>query len=171
MRHTESAGPTLRSFAGQTGWNVRAAGTSRRSARSPHEASTECDKCRYQFSVTAGTLIHDSHLPLWKWFLAVYLMCESKKGISAKQLQRMLKVSYKTAWYLTHRIRDAMGDGERPLLTDIVEVDETYVGGKRKGYGGYRGNKERVEPAQALRRRHVPPHEPARERRADEARG
>jgi transposase-like protein len=102
----------------------------------------ECDACRYQFSVTAGTLIHDSHLPLWKWFLAVYLMCESKKGISAKQLQRMLKVSYKTAWYLSHRIRDAMGDGEQPLLTGTVEVDETYVGGHRKGYGkGYRGNK------------------------------
>lgn len=102
----------------------------------------ECDKCRYQFSVTAGTLFHDSHLPLWKWFLAVYLMCESKKGISAKQLQRMLKVSYKTAWYLSHRVRDAMGDDEQPLLKGTVEVDETYVGGKRKGYGaGYRGNK------------------------------
>jgi transposase-like protein len=102
----------------------------------------ECDECRYQFSVTAGTLIHDSHLPLWKWFLAVYLMCESKEGISAKQLQRMLKVSYKTAWHLSHRIRDAMGDGEQPLLTGTVEVDETYVGGKRTGYGaGYRGNK------------------------------
>lgn len=102
----------------------------------------ECDECRYQFSVTAGTLFHDSHLPLWKWFLAVYLMCESKKGISAKQLQRMLKVSYKTAWYLSHRVRDAMGDDEQPLLTGTVEVDETYVGGKRKGYGpGYRGNK------------------------------
>jgi transposase-like protein len=102
----------------------------------------ECDKCGYQFSVTAGTLIHDSHLPLWKWFLAVYLMCESKKGISAKQLQRMLSVSYKTAWYLSHRIRDAMGDGEQPLLTGTVEIDETYLGGKRRGYGsGYRGNK------------------------------
>jgi transposase-like protein len=102
----------------------------------------ECDACRYQFSVTAGTLIHDSHLPLWKWFLAVYVMCESKKGVSAKQLQRMLGGSYKTAWYLSHRVRAAMGDGEQPLLTGTVEVDETYVGGKRKGYGvGYKGNK------------------------------
>jgi transposase-like protein len=56
-----------------------------------------CDACRYQFSVTAGTLLHDSHLPLWKWFLAVYLMCESKKGMNANQLKRMLGVSYKTA--------------------------------------------------------------------------
>jgi len=84
----------------------------------------ECNSCRYQFSVTAGTLFHDSHLPLWKWFLAIYLMAESKKGISAKQLQRMLKVSYKTAWYLAHRIRDAMGEDEQPLLQGIVEVDE-----------------------------------------------
>ena len=104
----------------------------------------ECNdrSCRYQFSVTAGTLFHDSHLPLWKWFLAIYLMGESKKGISAKQLQRMLKVSYKTAWYLAHRIRDAMGDDEQPLLRGIVEVDETLIGGHRKGYGvNYRGNK------------------------------
>ena len=93
----------------------------------------ECDACRYQFSVTAGTLLHDSHLPLWKWFLAVYLMCESKKGISAKQVQRMLDVSYKTAWYLCHRIRDAMGPDNQPLLTGTVEIGETLVGGRRKG--------------------------------------
>src|SRR3990172_2744140 len=68
----------------------------------------DCDACRYQFSVTAGTILHDSHLPLWKWFLAVYTMGESKKGISANQLKRMLGVSYKTAWYLSHRVRAAM---------------------------------------------------------------
>jgi transposase-like protein len=68
----------------------------------------DCDSCRYQFSVTAGTFFHESHLPLWKWFLAVYLTCESKKDISSKQLQRTLGVSYKTAWYLAHRIRAAM---------------------------------------------------------------
>ncbi|MDX6697227.1 MAG: hypothetical protein QOE65_624 [Solirubrobacteraceae bacterium] len=102
----------------------------------------DCDSCRYQFSVTAGTLFHDSHLPLWKWFLAIYLIGESKKGMSAKQLQRMLKVSYKTAWYLCHRIRDAMGDDEQPLLSGTVEVDETLIGGKRPGMGaGYRANK------------------------------
>ena len=102
----------------------------------------DCNSCRYQFSVTAGTLFHDSHLPLRKWFLAIYLICESKKGISAKQLQRMLSVSYKTAWYLSHRIRDAMGDDDQPLLNGIVEVDETYIGGKRRHVGrGYTGNK------------------------------
>lgn len=92
----------------------------------------DCEGCRYQFSVTAGTLFHDSHLPLWKWFLAIYLIVESKKGISAKQLQRMLKVSYKTAWYLSHRIRDAMGEAEQPGLLGIIEADETWHGGKRK---------------------------------------
>lgn len=96
----------------------------------------ECSKCRYQFSVTAGTIMHDSHLPLWRWFLAIYLIVESKKGISAKQLQRMLGLtSYKTAWYLCHRIRDAMGDGDERTLTGIIEADETYHGGKKRGQG------------------------------------
>lgn len=91
-----------------------------------------CDPCHYNFSVTAGTIFHDSHLPLWKWFMAVYLMCESKKGMSANQLKRMLKVSYKTAWYLCHRIRKAMEEAteNEPKLTGTVEVDETNVGGK-----------------------------------------
>jgi transposase-like protein len=95
----------------------------------------DCNSCRYRFSVTAGTLFNDSHLPLWKWFLAVYLVCESKKGISARQLQRSLGVSYKTAWYLGHRIREAMGDDDQPLLRGIVEADETWHGGKQRGTG------------------------------------
>lgn len=94
----------------------------------------DCDSCRYQFSVRVGTLFHDSKLPLWKWFLAVYLMGESKKGISANQLKRTLGVSYKTAWYLCHRIRAAMLDESGDLLTGIIEADETYVGGKTGGY-------------------------------------
>lgn len=91
-----------------------------------------CDVCHYQFTVTAGTIFHDSHLPMWKWFLAVYLMTESKKGISANQIQRTLKVSYKTAWYLCHRIRKAMQEAtdNEPQLNGTVEVDETYVGGR-----------------------------------------
>ena len=104
----------------------------------------ECKGCGYQFSVTAGTIMHDSHLPLRKWFLAIYLMCESKKGISANQLKRTLGVSYKTAWYLCHRIRQAMGNDPLtgPTLLGIVEVDETLVGGKTKGRGrAYKGNK------------------------------
>lgn len=92
----------------------------------------ECAKCAYQFSVTAGTIFHDSHLPLEKWFLATYLMCESRKGISANQLKRMLGVSYKTAWYLCHRIRAAMKELNAEPLDGTIEVDETYVGGRRR---------------------------------------
>jgi transposase-like protein len=67
-----------------------------------------CRNCRYQYSVTVGTIFHDSHLPLTKWFLAIYMICSAKKGISAKELQRQLSTSYKTAWYMAHRIRLAM---------------------------------------------------------------
>ncbi len=89
----------------------------------------DCDGCRYQFSVTAGTMMHDTKLPLWKWFLAVYMIVESKKGVSANQLKRSLDVSYRTAWYLCHRIRKAL---ETPdgLLSGIIEIDETMLGGR-----------------------------------------
>jgi transposase-like protein len=93
--------------------------------------------CGYQFSVRVGTVFHDSHLPLWKWFLATYLMCESRKGMSANQLKRTLGVSYEAAWYLCHRIRSAMDEASAGALSGIVEIDETYVGGKRReDYGG-----------------------------------
>ena len=110
----------------------------------------DCNDCRYQFSVTAGTIMHDSHLPLRKWFMAIYLMCESKKGMSALQIKRTLQVAYKTAWYLCHRIREAMGNDPfaGPTLVGIVEVDETLVGGKTKGKGrAYKGNKTWVAGA------------------------
>ena len=86
--------------------------------------------------------MHDSHLPLRKWFLAIYLMCESKKGISANQLRRTIGTTYRTAWHLCHRIRKAMGNDPfvGPTLFGIVEVDETLVGGKRRKVGS--GSKE-----------------------------
>lgn len=90
----------------------------------------DCDTCRYQFSVTAGTIFNDSHLPLWKWFLCVYLLCESKTGMSANQLKRTVGISYKTAWYLCHRVRAVMKEVNPDPLTGTVEIDETYVGGK-----------------------------------------
>lgn len=93
----------------------------------------DCDACRYQFSVTAGTIFNDSHLPLWKWFLCVYLLCESKKGMSANQLKRTLGISYKTAWYLCHRVRAAMKEVNPEPMDGILEMDETYVGGKYRG--------------------------------------
>jgi transposase-like protein len=94
----------------------------------------ECndESCRYQFSVRVGTIFDRSHLPLWKWFLAIYLIGESKKGISGKQLERTLDVSYKTAWFLGHRIRAAMEDDSPVPLRGIVEVDETFVGGHHR---------------------------------------
>jgi transposase-like protein len=102
----------------------------------------ECNSCGYQFSVMAGTIFHDSHLPLKKWFVAIYLVVESKKGISANQMKRTIDVSYKTAWYLCHRIRDAMTASAIEPLMGTIEVDETYVGGKTEGKGhGYKGNK------------------------------
>jgi transposase-like protein len=109
-----------------------------------------CKECDYQFSVTANTIFHDSHLPLFKWFVAVLLMCEAKKGMSAMQLKRTIfglhNGSYKTAWYLCHRIRKAMASCDRPMLDGTVEIDETYVGGKQRGGFGGRGsgNKEIV---------------------------
>ena len=94
----------------------------------------ECVACLYQFTVTSGTIFHDSHLPLTKWFLATLLIVEAKKGMSAMQLKRTLfglnKGSYKTAWYLCHRIRKAMSEADKQMLDGTVEVDETYVGGK-----------------------------------------
>lgn len=90
----------------------------------------ECNGCGYQFSATAGTVFHDSHLPLWKWFLAAYLICESKKGMSANQIKRTLGISYKTAWYLCHRIREAMKIEPNGKLKGVVEADETMVGGR-----------------------------------------
>jgi transposase-like protein len=97
-----------------------------------------CAECDYQFSVTTDTIFHDTHLPLIKWFAATYLFCESRKGMSANQIRRTLwgknKGSYKTAWYLCHRIRAAMREVEPSMMYGTVEVDETYVGGKQNTY-------------------------------------
>src|SRR5437016_3052825 len=93
-----------------------------------------CADCEYQFSVTAGTIFNDSHLALTKWFIVTLLLCEARKGISANQIKRTVGMSYKTAWYLCHRIRAAMKEVERPMLDGTVEVDETYVGGVQRGH-------------------------------------
>lgn len=106
-----------------------------------------CKPCAYQFSVLAGNIFTDTHLPLIKWLAAVYLLCESRKGMSANQLKRMLDITYKTAWYLCHRIREAMQEVDPQPMTGTVEVDETYVGGRVKGKGRgphLSGNKETV---------------------------
>ena len=95
-----------------------------------------CKDCDYQFSVTAGTVFNDSHLPLVKWLTATLLLCEAKKGMSACQIQRTLGIgSYKTAWYLCHRIRHAMTQTDKPMLDGKVEMDTTYIGGAIRGKG------------------------------------
>ena len=103
----------------------------------------QCNSCREQFTVTVGTIFEDSHIPLHKWLFAIYLMCSSKKGVSAHQLWRNLwgvdeetgkqNGSYRTAWFMAHRIRWALG--QEPMLSKlagIVEIDEAYIGGKRR---------------------------------------
>ncbi|MEG3155826.1 IS1595 family transposase [Sphingomonas sp. RB1R13] len=95
-----------------------------------------CNDCRDKFTVRTGTVMERSHVPLHKWLLATHLMAASKKGMSAKQMERMLGVTYKTAWFLCHRIREAMdgATGNSPLGggNKVVEADETFVGGKAR---------------------------------------
>jgi transposase-like protein len=101
----------------------------------------KCGGCREQFTVTVGTIFADSHIPLNKWLFAIHLLCASKKGMSAHQLHRMLGVTYKSAWFMSHRIRYAMT--QEPLsskLTGVIEVDETYIGGKLRT-GPQRGDR------------------------------
>ena len=88
-----------------------------------------CYSCRYQFSVTAGTLFHSSHLPVWKWFVSVHLMLESPEGISANELRRMIGGSYKTAWFAAHRIRAAMRGRGAELLRSLVEAESGHLSG------------------------------------------
>lgn len=126
----------------------------------------QCNGCRSQFTVTVGTIFEDSHIPLHKWLLAIHLMCSSKKGISALQLQRELwgeneetkkaKGSYRTAWFMGHRIRWAMtqspiAEALMKQLSGVVEVDETYVGGREHGkHRGRPGHWSKKTPVLAL---------------------
>lgn len=100
----------------------------------------KCGSCRQQFTVRIGTIFESSHIPLHKWLQACYLMSASKKGMSAHQLHRTLEITYKSAWFMCHRIREAMKDDGSGKLDGIVEVDETYAGGKggKAGRGGGR---------------------------------
>jgi transposase-like protein len=91
----------------------------------------KCGDCRQQFTVRVGTIFEESHLPMTKWLQAIFLLASSKKGISSHQLHRTLETTYKTAWFLTHRIREAMRSGELAPFGSgggIVEIDETYIG-------------------------------------------
>lgn len=101
--------------------------------RSARSGLYQCNACRDQFTATVGTVFERSKIPLNKWLLATYLMSSSKKGISGLQMSRTLAVTYKTAWFMAHRIRAAMSvDGSTPMGGEgkVVEADETYIGGK-----------------------------------------
>jgi transposase-like protein len=104
----------------------------------------QCNACREQFTVTIGTIFEDSHIPLHKWLMAIHLMCSSKKGMSAHQLMRNLDIgSYRTAWFMAHRIRWALTQEPiKEALDGIVEVDETYIGGK------FRTGSQSVKPGE-----------------------
>ena len=105
----------------------------------------KCKKCRRQFTVTVGTIFQGSHISLNKWLYAIYLMCESKKGISTNQLHKDLDITYKSAWHMTHRIRQAMAGVPGVSLFDgVVEADETYIGGRTKGGKRGRGAEKKV---------------------------
>ena len=105
----------------------------------------KCGQCRKQFTVRVGTVFESSHLPLHKWLQAVHLMCSSKKGISSHQLHRVLECTYEAAWFMSHRIREAMRSGNLAPMggaggSGVVEIDETYIGNKegkpkRRGHG------------------------------------
>src|SRR5918997_3877667 len=100
----------------------------------------KCGHCRKQFTVTVGTVMERSHVPLHKWVQALYLLCCSKKGISSHQLHRILGISYKAAWFMSHRIREAMRDGSLAPLggNNAVEADEPFIG-RREGVGTPKG--------------------------------
>lgn len=107
----------------------------------------KCAECKDQFTVTVGTVCENSHIPLHKWLIAFYMMCASKTQISALQIQRHLEFgSYRSAWFMCHRIRFALQDVESvEKLDSTVEADETYIGGKKRGMGRrYVGNKTPV---------------------------
>ena len=102
----------------------------------------KCAECRKQFTVRIGTIFEESHIPLHKWLQAIHLMVSSKKGISSHQLHRVLEITHKSAWFMSHRIREAMrSDGAVNFGNGggVVEVDETFIGTKQKKAKGARG--------------------------------
>lgn len=101
----------------------------------------KCAECRKQFTVTVGTIFADSHIPLSKWLMAIFLLCSAKKSISAHQLHRSLGIAYKSAWFMAHRLRYAMASDSFAKMTGVVEVDETYVDS-----GGKQGRTKRGRP-------------------------
>ena len=149
-------GPVCPKCGNRGGWKIQRVSANKNALRTFYK----CKACRRQFTVTLGTIFEDSHIPLSKWIGAMFLLGSSKKGISAHQLHRMLWTddhpgAYKSAWFMVHRIRDAMQDKAPELLSGIVEADETYIGPRtRRGappdYS--KGVRTRVDGRRELRR-------------------
>ena len=110
----------------------------------PQRRLWQCKACGRQISLTSGTVLHRTRLPLTVWFWAAYLVTTHTPGLSAVQLQRQLEISYETAWALLHKLRRAMVNPEREALKDKVEVDETYLGGLEAGLKGGRQLREKA---------------------------
>lgn len=129
-----TAGPACPRCGGDNPYRLTPKADSKKPGR---KGLLKCRACRKQFSVTVGTVFEDSHIKLTKWIQAIYLIGASKKGISAHQLHRMLGITYRAAWFMAHRLRYAMESGSLVTpLAGTVEIDEAYVGGKRKGGKG-----------------------------------
>lgn len=115
---------------------------SKMGGKSTRIGAYKCYKCRKPFTVKVGTIFEASHVSMCLWLQAIYLMCASKKGISSNQLHRTLGVTLKTAWFMSHRIREAMRTDGGPMFGSgggVVEVDETFIGHKHKKSEGARG--------------------------------
>ncbi len=121
-------------------------GSSRLQGKKHRVGLIQCNDCREQYTVTVGTVFERSKVPLNKWLLCNHLLCASKKGMSAKQIERMLGVTYKTAWFMCHRIREAMKNDGGPMggPNSIVEVDETFVGGKAENRAFRKAAKKKI---------------------------
>lgn len=128
-------GPACPHCGGAEPYALKPSGAAKKRAVKP--GTYKCKACRKQFTATVGTVFHNSHVPLSIWLLAIHKLSASKKGHSALQLQRELGVTYKTAWFIFHRLRHAMSTGSLAVKLGgsgkVVEADETYVGGRRRG--------------------------------------
>jgi len=116
-----------------------------------------CKDCRKmkksnQFTVMVGTIFEDSHIKLSTWLMAISLMCASKKGISAHQMHRMLGITYKSAWFMCHRIRFAMQKPAPKRMRGIIEADETYIGGKARRVGQFTGQENKTPVVSLVQR-------------------
>lgn len=141
--------PTCPHCGGLEPYTLTAKATSKKPGR---KGLYKCKACRKQFTVTVGTVFEDSRIPISKWLLAIHLIASSKKGMSAHQIHRNLGISYKAAWFMMHRLRYAMKQGPLSgLMKGDVEIDETYVGGKRRGVkSGHPGAESNKTPVVAL---------------------